>query len=74
MFQVFQPLLMEYFTFEELKEIKARVLHLHSVFSEVCRVLPSKNFFSLEHFVSHVLTQDCRTGLEIATDTVAFAT
>ena len=49
MFQVFQPLLMEYFTFEELKEIKARVLHLHSVFSEVhvCRILPSKNFFSL---------------------------
>lgn len=35
MFQVFQPLLMEYFTFEELKEIKARVLHLHSVFKEV---------------------------------------
>ena len=35
MFQVFQPLLMEYFTFEELKEIKARVLHLHSVFNEV---------------------------------------
>ena len=26
---------MEYFTFEELKEIKARVLHLHSVFKEV---------------------------------------
>ena len=26
---------MEYFTFEELKEIKARVLHLHSVFNEV---------------------------------------
>ena len=28
-------MLMEYFTFEELKGIKARVLHLHSVFSSV---------------------------------------
>jgi len=55
MFQVFQPLLMEYFTFEELKEIKARVLHLHSVFNEVCRVSPSINLFSFIHFVSHVV-------------------
>ena len=46
MYQVFQPLLMEYFTFEELKEIKARVLHLHSLFSEVwlCLVFQFKHY------------------------------
>jgi len=33
--EVFQPLLMEYFTFEELREIKTRVLHLHAEFREV---------------------------------------
>ena len=51
MFQVFQPLLMEYFTFEELKEIKARVLHLHSVFNEVCTHV---GFFALKEFQSSV--------------------
>ncbi|XP_068713372.1 F-box/LRR-repeat protein 5-like isoform X1 [Montipora foliosa] len=41
--EVFQPLLMEYFTFEELKDIKARVLYLHNVFREHAKDHPTES-------------------------------
>ena len=39
---------MEYFSFEELKEIKAKVLHLHSVYINLSKVSFKISFCCLQ--------------------------